>query len=659
MEINKEKILSGTPQKRFNIARNELMEEYTESNAKDFSFTYVTKPMSFILANSRNIFSESYYGLPFYKEFITKNIFNPIAYLGELDKIRGFLKEATEKKMPTAQLTLYKELEDIVAKLVSDHTNLINVYKRATLTPGVEEFLTIIFDDIYETDVNDLELLDAIADEIFSDTLDPYVSIPTGYLFCRKFSSKHPSYCNRLSRISRYHTTNGDDIQEATKRRAFRTKACIREMMRDTCTAKYCAELPNQNIYLEWVKLTDEADDMEKTYASNNLPEMEEVIIPDQVSAMEKIYEAVEESEALNDAICAKYDILHDKLYTYEAYAESLDEESALGTDNVAIMEQVDAIIGELKSEIAYMEWEDDGRPNAVIAKHNMIRKDIEKEEKEKESRPKNIEDISEIDALEIIDKANNGIAAIAKQETNKAIFKEKVAKIKKHTTENLREAIIKYPSVKDGIKKMNDSIDDYDAIFEDGEENDQNELDTSSEKPKKPKRDLATRIQDKALDYDAKMTKKDAERSEKFQKLKNAGKAIIARPKREKEEADDLLSKFDKWDDNRRKEFLIKPGNRHKIFKKLKTALLYGVTSKISLAMVPVTMMCRHFSKEKDSRIRNELQMELESEIKICEEKINDANSSGDNKSKYELMRIRDKLQAERKRVMLNSKYV
>ena len=63
--------------------------------------------------------------------------------------------------------------------------------------------------------------------------------------------------------------------------------------------------------------------------------------------------------------------------------------------------------------------------------------------------------------------------------------------------------------------------------------------------------------------------------------------------------------------------------------------------------------------SKDKDRRIRNELTRELETEIRICEEKINDANANGDQQEKYKLMRIKDKLTAEKHRVQLNSNFI
>ena len=69
--------------------------------------------------------------------------------------------------------------------------------------------------------------------------------------------------------------------------------------------------------------------------------------------------------------------------------------------------------------------------------------------------------------------------------------------------------------------------------------------------------------------------------------------------------------------------------------------------------------MLLRHFSKDKDRRLRNELTRELDAEIRICDEKINDANSDGDKQEKYKLMRIKEKLVAEKNRVQLNSKYI
>ena len=103
----------------------------------------------------------------------------------------------------------------------------------------------------------------------------------------------------------------------------------------------------------------------------------------------------------------------------------------------------------------------------------------------------------------------------------------------------------------------------------------------------------------------------------------------------------------------------MTEPGFRKKALRNLKLAMLYGSAAKIKLSLIPVVAITRHFSKMKDTRIRNELARELMTEIKVCDEKIQDANANGDHKEKYRLMRIKDKLHAEYVRVMVNSKYV
>ena len=69
--------------------------------------------------------------------------------------------------------------------------------------------------------------------------------------------------------------------------------------------------------------------------------------------------------------------------------------------------------------------------------------------------------------------------------------------------------------------------------------------------------------------------------------------------------------------------------------------------------------MLVRYFSKEKDRRIRNELHRELRTNIKVCEAKIQDAESEGNKQEKYRLIRIKDQLENELNRVAYNSKYL
>ena len=55
---------------------------------------------------------------------------------------------------------------------------------------------------------------------------------------------------------------------------------------------------------------------------------------------------------------------------------------------------------------------------------------------------------------------------------------------------------------------------------------------------------------------------------------------------------------------------------------------------------------------KHLDAKERRAILRELDQELAIIDEKIDDAKAAGDNKQKYQLMRLKDKLENERKRV-------
>ena len=273
---------------------------------------------------------------------------------------------------------------------------------------------------------------------------------------------------------------------------------------------------------------------------------------------------------------------------------------------------------------------------------------------------------MSEEDSLSEIHEVKKNLESLLNKDgmTEERFFAES-EKLKGDLAKNLSKEAQKYPEVRsalndlDKIKFESDS-DFTEAVEEDDTTNDvPSDKDPNEKKPKKPKMSLTRKIQTKALDTDANLRKKEAKAGEKVDELKSAGKALSYHPKMVKDKVDKTISDFDKWDDNRRKEFLLKPGYRHKIFKKFKDVLEYGIAANMKLSFVPILWCIKQMSKSKDKRIRNELAMELDNEIKICEEKISDATSRGDNEKKYELMRIRDKLDAERTRVRLNSKYV
>lgn len=181
------------------------------------------------------------------------------------------------------------------------------------------------------------------------------------------------------------------------------------------------------------------------------------------------------------------------------------------------------------------------------------------------------------------------------------------------------------------------------------------NSDDTGDDIGKKPVAPPANNKQIASMDKEAKAFAKKQTGRKKigfFGKIKSVPKGVHERIQQE-------VNKYDEMDDKRRKEFFTQPGFRKKWFRNLKLAILYGGAATYKITMVPVVALLRHFSKQKDRRMRNELVRELETEIKVADEKINDANANGDLKEKYRLIRIKDQLTAEKNRVITNSKYI
>lgn len=99
-------------------------------------------------------------------------------------------------------------------------------------------------------------------------------------------------------------------------------------------------------------------------------------------------------------------------------------------------------------------------------------------------------------------------------------------------------------------------------------------------------------------------------------------------------------------------REDLIK-GALPKASRIIKTALLTGAVWMVNpvIAVIGALTSLALSSKIKDSE-KTKILGELKQELEICEEKIKDADSRGDNKKKYQLMRIRNKLNTDIERI-------
>lgn len=179
--------------------------------------------------------------------------------------------------------------------------------------------------------------------------------------------------------------------------------------------------------------------------------------------------------------------------------------------------------------------------------------------------------------------------------------------------------------------------------------------------KTDKPNPGLTKKIQNGAMDTEMKMQQAKGKMDEKMTAVKNAAKAVITIPSNIVNGIQTKIKEWNEWDENKKKERILDSGYRSTIFKTLKTAITYGAVWEINKVWVIWLYIFRHtpIYKDRNSRIKNELLVELDTEIQVTEEKIQDASSNGDQKQKYQLMRLKKKLEAEKVRVVTNSKRI
>ena len=690
--IDSYRILNGTPQKRFDNARRDLESEFNETTARGFFYEYADSPSSFIIRNSRNIFSEPYFGYDYYNKFLDRAMINPCEYARELEKVDGYLAEAKKKGVSDEQLQKYQSLRSKLADKVYQNRHLSEVLGRAELH-GKKDFITQYFDNLQEAeDRKDSRHLNKTFCTLF-DVRDPYASLPLAHMT----AVRYPDTASMLSELNHQYRKVPNETMDHYKDRC-RAGNAIREMLRDPEVIRSMKEgrvvdgwdrkaIPKLgSVLLTWYEMADETNlDPKKdalAWMNKVSPEPYFEDASTNVGLMDDILDAAEDSEFAESAMVTNYMQLQRTIAYYEVLEESAEETVALygGDDQDSFIESCEAIITEAEAQMMYLEWEDDGRPNAIIQNQIMTSKEREAARKEKEDQKasyhKNL--LKEMDEADAEKKKAHGILAAidaAKEKLEEldanggedadglSARKQKICDdLKKeygddlNITDDTKHAFTELKDMQFMDEAARNRLNAINTTFMEGFHEDM-EAARAAQKPEK--KDLATRIQNKALDKEAKDIAQMAEVDEKVQKLKNAANAVSQKPKRFADSITKFCKDFDRWDDNRRKSYFVKPGFRHKLFRNLKLAIFYGSAAKLKLAYVPVAALLRHFSKTKDKRIRNELSLELENEIRICEEKISDANSAGDNERKYELMRIKDKLNAEHTRVRLNSKYI
>lgn len=134
---------------------------------------------------------------------------------------------------------------------------------------------------------------------------------------------------------------------------------------------------------------------------------------------------------------------------------------------------------------------------------------------------------------------------------------------------------------------------------------------------------------------------------------IKQSVSGIAKVAKNSEDNANEVINNVKQLDYDERRERIIKGGFMRKLKKIIRDGILYAALWQVKPVIAAIVFLGRTaIDKNADNNTRRDILTELEGELRITEEKISDAQSKGDNKAKYNLMRIKNQLEREIERI-------
>lgn len=625
--LNADRIINGTNKKQLIHAYESLKANYSDDSAIEYRKYYMEKPLSFILENVDMIIAEPRYGLPFI-EWVSENAMVPFINLqNTYEAVSSYIKEHG-RKMNESLLSLYESCEEKLNRIMDSRT----------AEAAVESY-------VLESEMTDEER-NTFVNNTFAMLMENENDTP---LFFKGVNFESIGRENYLQYLESCPNT-------------------VVSMMLTPFNEKFHIEKELFNSYKGMLATECSDDTILKSYASNLSTCYKFQCMKDSKRFMESVSRFTNE----NLRIIAK-GILETNIANgiLEAFHDHCD--NTINPIYESSRTAVNAIMEEALFDEIYKEDREKLRADLLNMKHAIyecVRCKVEKgyeigisaeSEFEKIIR-ESMEVFDELDSEKRMLLMNEAVSEI-EAEMNKSFF-EYANKGSMNKVIAKRHAVLRE---EDDKKKSSNTevIDDEDSEIPDRAKvaNTSSDLPSSANpnatKPQKPKTGFVSKVQNAAMDAHAASKQTGAKLRKAGTGVMNAGKAILKIPAGILQGFKDVIQKFDEMDDNRRKEYMAQPGYRKKIFKNIRVAATYGAAGYINPLLLPVTWFGRKLSKEKNKRLRIEFTRDLETEIKVCEQKIEDAKAAGDQKEVYQLMRIRDAYSRERDRVALNAKYI
>lgn len=772
-DLNKDRIFNESSKKVLLREFENLKKDYNKMNVLKYKSLYENESLSFILDNSRYIFSEPMKGLEFYERVINNSCIPFNRMEDEYHKLESYVAE-NQNKMSHVQAADYEVVLEEVASKYNSMKNTINLYDNMMENvDSMDEYYNAMYE--YMNDIN-LDARDKVLSLMQEKELNLIDTINL-VSFLEDYSAEDYS-------ADLFHYIESAYVENPTTPEEYQlntyTSNVLSRIMKDIHFQEAVNQIQNVNLrhLIQGISGVRDGDVLESVGVE--VIENYNPMYSSAVNSVNKLFDDIEyaqiyeesnDEEKLNNLLCEKAVVdMNLSFLILDTFSESEEDLTNISsvveklcvesTEIEAIPTSYDKQISMLEAESLRLEKEielisekyfsSSGGPSSVVAKSiglsgdddKSTKKDDKKEEEVKTYTPQRMlpeepkedethddnadgdkvdddedgKDLTEEEKkkkeakdrqtekyanMEFDDEEFNKLTTEADDINTEEVKEESIISLESAELNVLRNKrnstyakykkylrkcdelqgdinMAKTKAERDKFMKMQDNIqskiksawEEHQAaneaylklkkeVKESTYENLLYEAEEYTKVEKPQKKNVFQRIQNKALDANVQFKKKVAEAKRKAVDARNAKKAVAKVPTNIIDSIKKRMDEWDEMDDNRRKEYIIKPGFRKKYFKALKLCILHYGAFAINPVLNVVLLICHNFSNTKDVRIRNELTRELKAEIKVTEEKIEDAKANGDNKQKYQLMRIKEKLEAELVRVGANSSYI
>lgn len=628
-----DRIINGTDRKKLINGFNNLKNDYNRIEAIKYSRLYENKPLSFILDNSNYIFTEGYKGYNFYKNVMETATLPYDQYDVQLGKIHEYLCEYSDK-MSSKQYNMYDELYTIIEDVRDLNKNAVELHSE--MTKHTSDNAMKLYDSIYLARnglITESEVELEIDNAMFSNKCE-FMDIVNCLV-------RNPDLGTPLNTyLELCYTENAHDTEEIIDN--CKIKNILERMMKDKVFNESVKSIRNTNLRFNLIGLSQLSDvdllesvayehvnyfdpmfstmddAIERVYMDNYISEYnKEERLLEKLDRQEKlisVYETVKDFVLFDLNNMNSSDLYTGNDLTYKTYLESHNDLPSIESSLIVLNDKINKLKAEYFSETVGGR---DGKGSKAI--QDMIPEELKKPIKKKSK-----------------DNDDNT------NDTDENPFKSGSSKKREKSSK------IKVVTKSEDEEDNNDHDDDMD--------NSKTKEYEDNEKPKGSK----------IRDIESGIVKANSEINKVASSAKNVtkhGKTIVRGvteiPREIIKGTQDLVDDLKLMDENRRKKYMLQPGNRKKWIGRVKAVSQYGTAIAINPLLVPLLAFYRKESKTTNKRLSNEMKVELDTLIKNCDDNIDYFKSIDERDKANEWRMTKSKLEYTLARLRTNSKVI